>query len=442
MAINKEHAARWAAQITYLAPYPAPNMRLNSEAREAFEAYAVAVGMRTSLVGRATNADLIGVYLVGRKDLNGAARTVRKVEASLGAPVGDPFAPAPEPAPAPREPLAEPAPEPAPGTPKSETVRDIIRDEVRSQVRDGLRPLETALAALDAETQARLATYEDQLAGTLQNLMAVVEQHAHNAAAEALKSMTPLTIDVTRPHEPAPVPLGLVHFKTPQIIAALKAGVNVYLHGPAGSGKTTMARKVADAFGLKLYFAAKVESEYQLLGFTDAKGEAVRTQFREAYEHGGVFLFDELDGSSASAVVALNAALANGVCPFPDGVVSRHPDFLCIAAGNTKLSGASRQYAGRNQLDGASIDRFAFIEFPYDDQLERALATDAKWCAYVQRVRKEVANRGLAHLVTPRATLDGCKLLASGLDWDTVADMCVFKGLDADTVEQIKRAAQ
>lgn len=285
------------------------------------------------------------------------------------------------------------------------------------------------------EVETLRGNLTDTLRAVTDKLPDVINQHV----IDALKALTPVTLTVVMPNA-EPVLLGMVHRETSKVINMLAAGVNVYLHGPAGSGKTTVGRKCAEAFGLPFYFAAKVESEYMLLGFKDARGETVRTQFREAYEHGGVFLFDELDGSSPSAVVALNAALANGICPFPDGIIMRHADFKCIGAGNTKLSGASRQYVGRAQLDAASVDRFAFVEFGYDDALETALATNSAWVEYVQAARKAVLERGLPHLVTPRATYDGCKLLEAGLGWQETADAVIWKGLDADTVDQIRSA--
>jgi hypothetical protein len=137
----------------------------------------------------------------------------------------------------------------------------------------------------------------------------------------------------------------------------------------------------------------------------------------------------------------MNMALANGECPFPDALVKMHKDFKCVGAGNTKLSGATRQYVAANQLDGSNVDRLAFVEFPYDEQLERALATDATWCRYVQNVRRVIAERGISHLVTPRATLSGCRALADGDTWEEAASAYVYKGLDADTAAQIERAA-
>jgi len=273
----------------------------------------------------------------------------------------------------------------------------------------------------------------------LDKFVGCFEEALPGMVASALKALTPTTLVIQKPNS-APEPTGAVHFQTPRILRALNARLNVYLNGPAGSGKTTSAQVCAKALGVPLYCTAKVESEYLLLGFRDARGETVRTQFREAYEHGGLFLFDELDGSSPSAIVALNRALANKVCAFPDGNVPMHADFYCLAAGNTALTGATRAYQGRSALDGASIDRFYFIDFPYDEVLERSLATNAGWCMHVQAIRAAVRERGLEVIISPRATFDGCKALEAGETWEDVERATCFKGLDDATVQQLKGA--
>ncbi len=409
--------------------------------REALENLGTDVGLSMNDVGNLSDNDLIGIYLVATKDGMAALRVADRIKMRLSPILGEPMnnfsKPAPPSWPAPQDGSQDPKPAPVAAPQVDQrAIKAMIDDVIKSGV---LAPLQAALEGVDADLRedfkGLMATHEQ---GLIDGFEEAATRAAHAAVVEALKNMTPTRLDISLNDDTPPVSLGLVHRDTAKIITSLTAGVNVYLHGPAGSGKTTVARKCAEAFMLQFYFAAKVESEYQLIGFKDAKGETVRTQFREAYEHGGVFLFDEMDASSPSAVVALNAALANGVCPFPDGIVQRHANFHCIGAGNTKLTGANRQYAGRNQLDAASVDRFAFIEFGYDDELELALAADHAWAKHVQKVRKVIADRGLNHLVTPRATYDGCKLLAKGLDWDTVDSMCVYKGLDADTIAQIK----
>jgi hypothetical protein len=424
-----DHIKAAALGIRRHKPDLATGQFVTQDMRERLEALAEMAGMDRDHARRATDNDLIGIWSVAYRDGAMASRVAQRV-ASRIAPASAPAS------------LFDPAPASTPAAPSGVGL-DVVRDLIRKEVQEGaLEPLQRALEGLDATLRGDFASL---LAGASANaitaLREVIEAEAALAATEAVKALAPTLLSVARPGMGAPVVLGLAHFQTAEVIDALADGVNVYLYGPAGSGKTTVAAQVAKAFGVEVYYAAKVENEYALIGYMDAKGALVRTAFRNAYEYGGVFLFDEFDASASAAVVALNMALANGVCAFPDGVIARHPDFKCIAAGNTKLGGATRLYNGRNALDGASVDRFAFIDFPYDDDLERALAPNADWCAYVQRVRAVVAERELPHLVTPRATYDGCKLLASGKrTFDQVAAMVIWKGLDADTVDQIKAA--
>jgi MoxR-like ATPase len=188
--------------------------------------------------------------------------------------------------------------------------------------------------------------------------------------------------------------------------------------------------QVAEALGRPFHMAARVSSEYALIGFIDAGGTYHRTAFREAYEHGGVFLFDEIDASDADALTAFNAALANGHAVFPDTMVKRHPDFAAIAAGNTFGRGADRQYVGRNQLDAATLDRFQVFEIDYDNQLELAIAGNDEWARYVQKVRAAIDKEKVRHVVSPRASIIGARFLAAGMARKQVEECCIWKGLD------------
>lgn len=256
----------------------------------------------------------------------------------------------------------------------------------------------------------------------------------------------------------------MMHHKFPLLAAAVAAGVNVMLVGPAGSGKTTAASKVAEALGLPFYGTGAINSEYKLTGFIDAQGRIVSTAFRKAFEFGGVFLFDEYDGSLPGATLPFNAALANDWMDFPDGCVKRHPDFRVIAGANTYGTGADRQYVGRNQLDAASLDRFAMLDWPYDEALEAAIlgapapknapvpasiaplaVEEAQGLAvrFLERtrsIRKAVDDLKVRHVVSPRAAVAGAKLLAAGWKWNDVEDAVIWKGIDKDA--RVKIAAK
>lgn len=265
-----------------------------------------------------------------------------------------------------------------------------------------------------------------------ERVIALIKEHAPKPAT--------FTVEVQKPDGTVKPQPGPHHKQFPQIIRAVRCG-NVFLRGPAGSGKTTLAEQCAKALDVPFYFTGAVASEYKLTGFVDAKGAIVRTPFREAYEHGGLFLFDEIDASSPASLLCFNAALANGHMDFPDKVVSRHDGFHCIAAANTFGQGADRVYVGRNQLDGATLDRFLFIDLEYDEALERALSGNDAWVDRVQAVRKSIETLKLRHVISPRASIMGARLLTAGASQTETERETLWRGLDAETVSKIKANA-
>lgn len=251
---------------------------------------------------------------------------------------------------------------------------------------------------------------------------------AREAAEEVVRaSAAPREIVVKVEGKEPKTIAGKVHAQFSRLLKMVGAKVNVWLAGPAGSGKTTAARQVAEALSLPFFFNGAIDTEYKLSGFVDAQGRIVSTAFRRAYTEGGVYLFDEVDASMPSAVLAFNAALSNGHADFPglDTPVGAHPDFRVIAAGNTWGLGATTEYVGRAKMDAAFLDRFVQLAWGYDEVLERGLATNTKWCERVQALRVKAKTRGLKIVISPRATLNGCRLLDAGLSWSEVEDATV-----------------
>jgi MoxR-like ATPase len=218
--------------------------------------------------------------------------------------------------------------------------------------------------------------------------------------------------------------------------------VNVWLTGPAGTGKTTAAKNVADALGLPFKFTGSIDTEYKLLGFVDAQGRVVNTEFRDAFVNGGVFLFDEVDSSLPAALLAFNAALANPYCAFPDGIKARHNNFVAIAAANTWGLGATNDYVGRCKLDAAFLDRFqAKIHWGIDEELETAISGNEEWAKRVQKFRAVLAANPIKGvMITPRASIGGTKLLAEGFTRSEVEEMTMRCGMtDAQWAEILNR---
>jgi 3-isopropylmalate dehydratase small subunit len=234
------------------------------------------------------------------------------------------------------------------------------------------------------------------------------------------------------------------HKDYPVVLAHIAAGVNTAIVGPAGSGKSHMFKDIAKQLGLDYYITGAVQQESKVMGYMTADGKYVRTPFRDAYEHGGLFVMEEFDGSGAKALLAINNHAANDTADFPDGMVKRHEDFVLVMAGNTFGTGASRQYVGRSQLDAATLNRFCFLEVGYDEDLEMAIVTKdypaaESWVREVQAFRAKVERAGIRHVVSPRNSIMGAKLLAQGLPLDVVRKSALTQNLTADQVKQLSK---
>lgn len=275
---------------------------------------------------------------------------------------------------------------------------------------DAVELLQQAISAISANarggaTQAQI----DEVNQRLDHKLAELE-----AKFSALLANSVQTVKITVNETEVARADGLRHKDYDDLLAdivAFKASqktekANFWLVGPAGTGKTTAAKKIAEQLGLPFFFNGAIDSEYKLSGFIDAQGRVIATPFRRAYSEGGVYLFDEVDSSLPSACLAFNAALANGECDFPgaERPVERHPDCIILAASNT-WGGPSGDYVGRFKQDGAFMDRFKRVPWETDEKFETALCANKRWVGYVQQVRKAVIKHGVQAIVSPRASL-------------------------------------
>lgn len=309
-------------------------------------------------------------------------------------------------------------------------IENLIGDRQNEEINQKISYIESELKQLDDNVEL------DEIKLSLKHLSELSSKYKKDISLLKRKCLPFLSVTV---NDNKPSGVGIVHYQFEELITIVRTGLNVFLTGPAGSGKTTAANQCAKALNIPFYFTGAIASEFKLTGFIDANGKIVSTEFRKAYENGGLFLFDEIDGSFPQAVLAFNAALANDYMDFPDKRIKRHKNFYCIAAANTYGQGADRQYVGRNQLDAASIDRFIFIDWKYDEAMERKLADDDKWVDYVQSIRRVIEKKEIRHIVSPRASFFGAKLLKNNLDRELVESSVLWKGLDNTTIQMIKR---
>lgn len=279
---------------------------------------------------------------------------------------------------------------------------------------------------------------------------AIVDAKLYNFEQELNKRRV-VNVEI-KPINSPKIDLGRQHFVFPDLLALCCAAIedaseplNVWLYGPAGTGKTTAAKNIATALS-KAYdrtfdFRAlsKLSTEYQVLGYQDASGKYISTHFRDVYENGGVIILDEIDSWSPNAMTALNGALANGYCAFPDKMVTRHPDCIIIAGANTVGSGGTIEYVGRLKQDAASLDRFEMLEWPIDEALEAALTDNSEWLARVRHVRAMVAAKGIKDvMITPRAAIKGAARIRAGISFEMAEKLFLRRGMTQAQWDMVK----
>jgi len=233
--------------------------------------------------------------------------------------------------------------------------------------------------------------------------------------------------------------VGIQHEKFPEVLNKARLRINCNMVGTAGSGKTYMAEQIAQALELHFY-AISVglqTSKSDLIGYMDANGNYVSTLLRQAFEHGGVFLIDEIDAGNPNVLTVINAMTSNTFAAFPDGMVKKHKDFILLAAANTYGRGGDRQYVGRNPIDGATLDRFAFIDIDIDEKLEYELASNKTWCDRVQKIRKAIFDLKEKVICSPRATINGGLDIDSGTSFEDAENAYIWRGINQDIKDRI-----
>lgn len=294
---------------------------------------------------------------------------------------------------------------------------------------------ETGYAPINRDLVGQIAREMFDVEGLIESRLAENEDRWLDAVAKAIDARVlpgaPIVVHVQGPNGLVKLE-GLQHEATPEVIQVASLNHPIMMVGPAGAGKTFIGEAVSKALALPFFITSTVFDTHELLGFTDGMGNYHRTAFRDAFEHGGVWVADEIDAWDAAALLSINSALANGMVTFPDSrqPVKRHANFRMISTANTFGKGADRVYVGRNELDAASLDRYAVIEIDYDAALESHLCRgNIDWYMFVTNTRRRVLEKNIRHVVSMRAITMGADALAIGMKRERVEEIYVFKGM-------------
>lgn len=235
-----------------------------------------------------------------------------------------------------------------------------------------------------------------------------------------------------------------------RVLKLAEARRNIMLVGPAGCGKSYLAKLIAKTLGLSFgsVSCSGGMSESHFVGRCVPNirtGEDVwrGTAYTSCYGDGGVFLADEWDAVDANVAICVNGSLANGRLAVPRveaPEITRHEDFLMIATANTFGRGATRVYAGRNQLDEATLDRFRIgtVECDYDPAVELHVCPADSIRQPLQALRQRIDAAGLRRVLSTRY-LEDAYIMHRHAGWGAKEIIDTFQaGWSADERAKVK----
>ena len=262
------------------------------------------------------------------------------------------------------------------------------------------------------------------------------EAKVRSIVQEEVHGIEPKVIHIKHQDREEPIKLdGLVHVMFERVLKLLTTTgahgfrTNVYLVGPAGCGKTTLAKQLAKAMDIKSTIIAcntgTTEGDVigRLLPVDDGNFRYIPSEFIKLYETGNALIvFDEMDKLDANMAAVVNMPLDNGAAyvhlRHDNPMVVRGPNVSFIGTGNTFGTGADPLYVSSNAQDEATRDRFTFVSVDYDKRLEESIGhaggLTAAEMASLWELRDRTREARLHRTISTRAFYKASVLKACG----------------------------
>ena len=345
----------------------------------------------------------------------------------------------------------EPSPTPRPqGTPPQESapspksngngglegmITDMVMERVGDTINDGIgsaiKETEDTLIETFHERSIEISDKVDKKIATLQRPVKVFINDV------ATKEVT-----------------GLKHKQFPFVLECLKHFKRVWLCGPSGTGKSYLVEQCADALGfdtgLNNYEYVKGSAgvtESHLTGRMTFDGTFIDGMVSRAFRDGHFLTCDEFDGFDANAGLVFNSVLDNqGVLSTPNDkdnpTAKKHDDFHLAIVSNTWGDGNDFDYAGRGQIDLATLDRLQAVKVhvDYDKNVERSLAGDySDMAECLWSLRSKCNSNHVRRTISTRLFLDGQTWMLAGKSINKLLDI-ITTGWTKEELDKIDYA--
>jgi MoxR-like ATPase len=252
------------------------------------------------------------------------------------------------------------------------------------------------------------------------------------------------------------------NYKFPQdasiaILASMGRGRNVWLHGPAGTGKTTWPMQFCARTGrpFSLIACDDTTEAPELVGMTVPHQGGVRWQdgvltAAMRIPH-NVILIDEPTVARAGALMVLQSVLAGRMLSIKEtGEVVRCAEgvrFLVADNTNGTGGGTAEGYEGTRRMNRAMLDRFsAFVKFDYLSEADetKALVAHTGCTSQLARMLVECASltrkARVTHALGLRRLIAWAEALTDGLDPRMAFEYTILNSCTRDDREPIEQA--
>lgn len=282
--------------------------------------------------------------------------------------------------------------------------------------------------------------------------------------ASANKNVVALKDYVTKPIDwSIPVPSTHQGYYFPESIAAivrrLQMGRNIFISGPAGTGKTEFVINLARAYEQKVVrvnFNVGV-TEAHLVGkfiVKDGATKFIHGVVPMAMKNGWWIVFDEIDYAQPEHLAVLQPVLEGDALLLTQNeneAIIPHENFRVFATANTKGRGdTSQAYVGTNFMNLAFLDRWSIFEFGYTKYEKKILSDIIKSDKLlVEQVydffgllRKAVEKCDIVNTAfSTRRMIQLAEMLAVGESLDEVLKNEIFNRYDKNEVDVLQEIA-
>lgn len=261
---------------------------------------------------------------------------------------------------------------------------------------------------LTSEVLNRSMTYVDSVAKSQREYFDAGLSHLERRLLTANKAVMRVQVDNNPPTDlPAEAhpQLGVV-LSYLRGVKSLGLHDGLWLHGPKGTGKSYLAVQAALALKQPYYSLSCTgeTSASEIMGWINvASGALETTPFMQAWQHGGVFAFEEISLLPSDVGGKIMNAMSLGVLTDIKGQqIKQSPHCYIIASDNTVGRGGDGQYQ-RERQDAAFLDRFIPLYVGYTDSVDKACCPHESLRIYLLEKRAKLLSLKSPETVAPRA---------------------------------------